>query len=166
VLILLSVSHLGTKLRHVAFSASRQHATGYSDRLFFAHFAIITFGLVASVGNWNDSFARFSIACGLSATMCVLCFGIDSPFIRGTLALWRGDSFFFIAPAREGSVSHETLDYIRHANLLAGAPPMQLTSISILSRGGLYRQTPAASLLRFFSHLSLSIFVRRNPCLQ
>jgi hypothetical protein len=128
------VSHLGKKLRFIAFSASRHRATGFTDRLFLAHFAIITIGLVASVGNWNDSFTRFSIACGLSATMCVLCFGIDSPFIRSTLALWRGDLFLFIAPAREGSVSHETLDYIRHANLLAGAPPVQLNTIDTHSR--------------------------------
>jgi hypothetical protein len=123
-----------TKLHHVAFGIAGSHRNTYTDRLLLAHFAIITIGLVASIGNWNDSFTRFSIACGLSATMCVLCFGIDSPFIRGTLALWRGDSFFFIAPAREGSVSHETLDYIRHANLLAGAPPAHSTRLIHISR--------------------------------
>jgi hypothetical protein len=97
-----------------------------------AHFAIITFGLVATLGHWNDSVTRFSVVCGMSATLCLLCFGLDQRFIRGALALWRGDSFFFIGPVREGSVSHETLDYIRHANLLAGAPPMASSSIALI----------------------------------
>ena len=152
------------RLRHIAYRFTSIERTTYTDRLLLAHFAIITFGLVASVGKWNDSFTRFSIACGLSATVCVLCFGIENRFIRGALALLCGDSFFFIAPAREGSVSHETLDYIRHANLLAGAPPMQLTSNRIHSRGGLLRHLPAASLLRFFIFTPPFISGRRNSC--
>lgn len=157
---------MGTGLRHIAYRITSSEQKAYTDRLLLAHFAIITFGLVASVGNWNDSLTRFSIACGLSATVCVLCFGIENRFIRGALALLCGDSFFFIAPAREGSVAHETLDYIRHANLLAGAPPMQLTSNRIHSSGGLLRYLPAVSLLRFFIHTPFYFFDRRNSCLQ
>lgn len=153
-----------TKLRHVAFGIAGSHRNTYTDRLLLAHFAIITIGLVASIGNWNDSFTRFSIACGLSATMCLLCYGIDSPFIRGTLALRRGDSFFFIAPAREGSVSHETLDYIRHANLLAGAPPAPLNKINTYLKEtchGMCRRQVSFTFL-----IPQSLFVRRNPCHQ
>lgn len=141
-----------TKLRYVAAGLSGKSRSTYTDRLLLSHFAIITIGLVASVGNWNDSIAQFSIACGLSAAICVLCFGAECRLIRGALALWRGDLFFFIAPAREGSVSHETLDYIRHANLLAGAPPSAPAQSSerVYSRGGLLRRMPAASLHCFF----------------
>ena len=141
---------MGTKLRHITYRFEGSEQTAYTDRLLFAHFAIITFGLVASVGNWNDSFTRFSIACGLSATVCVLCFGIEERFTRGTLALLRGDSFFFIGPVREGSVSHETLDYIRHANLLAGAPPIPLSSRFIHSQAGLSMVSAGCKLPSFF----------------
>ena len=91
-----------------------------------AHFAIITFALVASFGVWHDSSTNATLAFGLSATAYVIqllvVYAIGCRFTRNARAfLWSAAAL--IPPTQEGhGVSRFTLEYLRRANLIAGAP--------------------------------------------
>lgn len=103
--------------------------------MLIAHYAIITFGLVALFGVCNDPSTALTTFMGCNALLVLVCFGQLCRFKRNASALSRCYSLL-ISPAREGRVvAPVTLDFIRRANLLLGAPPFIPFVYSVLRDG-------------------------------
>jgi hypothetical protein len=103
--------------------------------LLIAHYAIITFGLVALFGVCNDPASALTTVMGCNALLVLACFGRICCLRRDALALSYFYSFL-IFPTREGRVVvAATLDFIRRANRLLGAPPFVLSIRSVLKDG-------------------------------
>jgi hypothetical protein len=103
--------------------------------LLIAHYAIITFGLVALFGVCNDPSSALTTLMGCNALLALACFGQLCRFKRNASALSRCH-LFLISPTREGRVVvPAALDFIRRANLLLGAPPFIQSVFSVLRDG-------------------------------
>jgi hypothetical protein len=110
----------------IAHRRQLQRSARYADRLMLAHFAIITFALVASFGVSHTAQPNTSLTFGIVTAayllhLFVVC-SLDRRFARDAWAFSRSDASL-APPTQEGhSVSRATLDYIQRANLIAGAP--------------------------------------------
>ncbi len=104
------------------------HATtsaDYADRLFFAHFAIITFGLVAVIGSWHDPVASLDVLFGLGALLAFVCLGLWC-FASRSLVRWQPIECPVNALSyrlEQGRACWPLLLFIRRAHLACGAPP-------------------------------------------
>jgi hypothetical protein len=100
-------------------------SANYADRLFLAHFAIITFGLVAVIGSWHDPLISLDVLFGLGALLAFMCLG-----------LWRRSRWLpmrwqciervingLLYRLGRGRACQPLLQFIRHAHLACGAPP-------------------------------------------
>jgi hypothetical protein len=113
--------------------------------LLIAHYAIITFGLVALFGVCNDPASALTTVMGCNALLVLACFGRICRFRRDASALSCCNSFL-ISPTREGRVVvPAALDFIRRANRLLGAPPFVLSIRSVLRDGSSMRSRTLGS---------------------
>ncbi|WP_169238976.1 hypothetical protein [Candidatus Roseilinea sp. NK_OTU-006] len=126
--------------------------TAYADRLFVAHFAVITFGLVALWGAWRDPTYSLHVALGLGALLALIWIG-PSGQTGGpvALALQVPDGLFicFLREARRTWALRELLEFIRRAHLSCGAPPCPMSNYSCLKGGGSMHD-PTHRALAFF----------------
>jgi len=107
------------QLSHNATSAD------YADRLLLAHFAIITVGLVAAIGAWQNPLTGLGVLFGLGALLAFVCTGLRPVFWQPPMR-WR-----CAAPAIStrlyrlecGRAGWPLLSFIRRAHLACGAPP-------------------------------------------
>lgn len=97
----------------------------YEDRLLVAHFAIITFGLVALFGAWHDPVAELWVAFGLWALLALVCLGCVRVFGRCPVHRPASRVLFTLHLRACGCARamRVLLEFIRKANLLCGAPP-------------------------------------------
>lgn len=91
-----------------------------------AHFAVITFGLVALLGDWRDPLQGLHVAFALSVLLALIFIG---------LAGRAGRQTFRVSPQPDALIVHllrrmrrawalrELLEFIRRAHLSCGAPP-------------------------------------------
>ncbi|MCS6772525.1 MAG: hypothetical protein RMM31_00870 [Anaerolineae bacterium] len=114
--------------RSVAPLVPRHWGTSYGERVLIAHFAIMTFGLVAWIGVWQESALGFSLMAGaLALTTLVLCF----------LSVYRARTNYVTQPLdavtlyRAGCVPVCSclLVFIRRANLIVGPPAAALAHV-------------------------------------
>lgn len=159
-------------------TAIGSHSSSYQDRLLVAHFAVVTFALVAAFGVWHESFLQIQTTFGLisvSVLALVLLVVIESvgyfsqrtqPWTRTrmrplvTLVCSRS-----CASCGVPSVSSVMLDYICRANLLPGEPQQWLARFHQKQEQrkqkdeGLARDVTALNLHPFFVVESLSLFL-------
>jgi hypothetical protein len=102
----------------------------YQNRLLLAHFAIVTFALVASFGVWHEALQQHShsldaFSLTLTALVLLVLFGQIFRVSRNASAFVAVTSPDFSGDSLRGSRSAfcMTLEHIRRANRLAGAPP-------------------------------------------
>ncbi len=104
-----------------------RHLSGktYQDRLFVAHFAVITFGLITLLGAWHDPTQSMCAAFGLSALLALVFIGLASHITqRISIVPEMGELFVYCRrEARRAWVLRELLEFIRRAHLSCGAPP-------------------------------------------
>jgi Na+/proline symporter len=114
-------------------------SASYQDRLFIAHFAVITFGLVALLGAWHDPSLSMCVAFGLSALLAFLYLGSVSFFRQRPMIHPRPDASFICYPRqmRRAWVLRMLLEFIRRAHLSCGAPPQLWPSLSGSQRMGI-----------------------------
>lgn len=128
-------------------------STAYSDRLFVAHFAVITFGLAALLDTWRDPLHSLYVAFGLSALLALVFIGTASRAKRHlafTLQQW--DALFVGCPrgTRRAWALRELLKFIRRAHLSCGAPPRLALNDGFPKGGG--------SMHRI-AHRALALFI-------
>ncbi|GIV85842.1 MAG: hypothetical protein KatS3mg052_2849 [Candidatus Roseilinea sp.] len=126
--------------------------TAYADRLFVAHFAVITFGLVALWGAWRDPTYSLHVAFGLGALLALICVGLSGQTGGPVaLALQQPDAPFtyFLREMRRAWALRELLEFIRRAHLSCGAPPRPTSNHSCLKGGGSMHD-PTHRALAFF----------------
>ncbi len=98
----------------------------YQNRLLMAHFAVVTFALVASFGVWQEAFQQHAFSLEFTAFVLLVVLGDLLCSVRDVPALLPiiSSRASFIALFRESrAVSRITLEFLRCANRLAGAPP-------------------------------------------
>jgi hypothetical protein len=120
-------------------------SASYQDRLFMAHFAVITFGLVALLGAWHDPLLSMCVAFGLSALLMFVYLGLAS-FTRQcpVIYLWPDASFIYCPrQTRRAWALRMLLEFIRRAHLSCGAPP-RLSSPYRVPKGWGFNATRAA----------------------
>ncbi|MFN4293388.1 MAG: hypothetical protein ACK4JD_04570 [Thermoflexales bacterium] len=102
-----------------------------------AHFAVITFGLVALVGAWRDPLHSLHIAFGLSALLALVLVGLSGQAGRRVAVMPQQPDVLFISFLRETRRAwalRKLLEFIRRAHLSCGAPPRP-TSNSLVPEG-------------------------------
>jgi hypothetical protein len=97
----------------------------YADRLFFAHFAIIIFGLVALTGAWHDHLPNLDVLFGLGALLAFVC---SRPWCFARLLATSQQFIEWVMNAlsyrlERGRACQQLLWFIRRAHLACGAPP-------------------------------------------
>ncbi|BCX02491.1 MAG: hypothetical protein KatS3mg053_0429 [Candidatus Roseilinea sp.] len=90
-----------------------------------AHFAVITFGLVALLGAWHDPIPSISVAFGLSALLALVFTGLAGRTGERALIALQPDALFISCArgTRRAWALRELLEFIRRAHLSCGAPP-------------------------------------------
>jgi len=114
-------------------------SASYQDRLFVAHFAVITFGLVALLGAWQHPSLSMCAAFGLGALLVFLCLGAVS-FAQQRLAIYLQPGASLICyprRLRRAWVLRTLLEFIRRAHLSCGAPPQLQSAFSGSQRMGI-----------------------------
>jgi len=99
----------------------------YADRLLLAHFAIITFGLVAVIGSWHDPLTSLDVLFGLGALLTFVCVGLWRPS-QWLPMRWRRIECAMntlLYRLGRGRACQPLLLFIRRAHLACGAPPQR-----------------------------------------
>jgi len=99
----------------------------YADRLCLAHFAVITFGLVAVIGSWHDPLTSLDVLFGLGALLAFICLGLWR-LSRWLPVRWQHIECVINAllyRLGRGRACQPLLWFIRRAHLACGAPPKQ-----------------------------------------
>lgn len=132
------VRHLHLAVWNAGCLARHLSSTAYPDRLFVAHFAVITFGLVALLGAWRDPMHSLHVAFGLSALLALVFIGLAVHTGWQTAVVPQQPDALFIYRLRETRRAwalRELLEFIRRAHLSCGAPP-RLTPNRSFPKGG------------------------------